>query len=568
MSQRSNSVSSISLILLGSNIGLGEIDPSETVQRLTGFTGSCALLAITEKEMTLFVDARYTLQAQHECPACTVITCASASPRDPTFQKWLQGQENLDVVYDPRNFSVLQAKSLKQGQSPHRWRESLFMEPISDISKKSKILQINHYRCAGESVESKKTKLQERLRPHQALLVTSPESVAWLLNLRSNAPFTPIFPSCALVTQQDVWLCVSFGMLTEEARNALSSVDIHLCRASQAQFAQLIKKQWNREDSLLFDPETTSVAFLQALSPLSNIPSPDPTVEMRCVKTEAEVATARAVHAREGATVITLLAQLKMTPCCLQTEGAVARALETLRKRIPGYHGPSFASIVASGPNAALVHYAPSQEGENLKKGVLLMDVGGQYEGATTDLTRTICLGTPEPDVIDTYTRILKGHIALARAVFPEGTTGTQLDVLARQFLWQARKDYAHGTGHGVGNFLAVHEGPFGFSKHCTKPLQASMILSNEPGFYEPGVFGIRLENLMVVRSHSVGFLSFEVLTKVPFDPALIDFTQLTEVERSWLALYHQQVMHETERFLEDSWARNWLQTTCRDFLT
>lgn len=556
-SLKKNLPSSIALMVLGSEVGWGEISPEATFKRLTGFTGSCALLALEPSGMkTLFVDARYTLQALRECPDCAVMTCAKTSLKSAEVRAWLQKQA-ANVIYDPRNFSVSQAETLRTIPLAHR------CAPLLDPFVEQSALNLKDYLHPGNSREAKLAALQRCLAADQALVLNSPESIAWLFNVRSNAPFTPLFPASALITQDKAWLCVSCNGSNASILAILRKANIHTLEVFPAQFANTLRENFPVGKRLLFDPDVTSVAFLDAFEGVPKDPIPDPTVEMRCIKTEAEIKTARAVHAREGAAIITLLARLKCSDKT-RTEGAVVRELETLRKQIPGYHGPSFPSIVAFGSNAAVVHYAPSGEGATIGEGGLLIDVGGQYEGATTDLTRTLFLGeVPNPALINAYTRVLKGHIALAQVVFPKGTTGAQLDALARQFLWQDRKDYAHGTGHGVGNFLAVHEGPFGFSKCCLRELQPGLILSNEPGFYETGAYGVRLENLMSVRFEDSGFLSFDVLTKVPFDSALIDFTQLTKPERHWLAAYHKQVRDETEGFLEDCQTKAWLEKVC-----
>lgn len=565
-----SSESVLTVAFLGMDVGFGEISPSTTFKQLTGFSGSSALLALEEDgTKTLFVDARYTLQAQAECADCTVVTCSSASLNDATVQTWLRDHVLTTIAYDPRNVSVAQVETLKKIDSAWIHKMERFMSAASGvIGGKPGNLQIDDYLLAGAPREHKLAGLKEGLAADQAWLLTSPESIAWLFNLRSNAPFTPIFPSCALITKKETELCVPPDTLTLKAQTKLAEVHIRVHAAQVSSFAKMLKEKLLPGQRLLFDPETTSVAQFEAFREVPRIPAQDPTVEARCVKTEAEVATARTVHVEEGAAVSALLAQLKAPSHSAQTEGDVVCELETLRQKIPGYHGPSFASIVAFGANAAVVHYAPSNEGAHLGDGVLLMDVGGQYNGATTDLTRTIVLGekAPDPEIVDRYTRVLKGHIALATAVFPDGTTGAQLDVLARQFLWQAGQDYAHGTGHGVGNFLAVHEGPFGFSKRCTKPLKPGMILSNEPGFYAPGRYGIRLENLMVVRPHSTGFLAFDVLTRVPFEPALVALDQLTSPEQRWLAAYHRRIVREVGETRLDAQTRAWLEATCRAF--
>lgn len=534
---------------------------AEFLQKQTGFTGSAALLAIQGNRKTLFVDARYTLQAQTECPNCAIITCASASLQEKAVQDWLQTQlpEGTSLTYDPRNLSVAEQKSLREAFPEVSLHAECFVETAPD-----EVLLLEDYPFAGRSAQDKIETLQSSLKAGEGVLLASPESIAWLLNLRSRAQFTPVFPSLALVTsdQVTVWLPPC-------QRRVQPPQSVKLRQVPWEEVPQELELETRKLERIFFDPQMVSVQLYEVLKGQTKVSQPDPTIEARCIKTPAEIEAARKIHPQEGAALIRLMACLKSPDCPLTTEGQVAKALEILRQEIPAYRGPSFPSIVACGANAAVVHYAPSNEGSQLKTGVLLLDVGGQYDGATTDLTRTLWLGATPPSaaLVASATRVLKGHIALAQAIFPEGTSGAQLDVLARQFLWQAGQDYAHGTGHGVGNCLAVHEGPFGFSRRSIRPLRSGLILSNEPGFYETGTYGIRLENLMVVRSSKPGFLAFDVLTKVPFDPDLIDATQLTTKEKAWLRDYHRDVLQETAPFLDHApKAHAWLKQVCQKF--
>jgi Xaa-Pro aminopeptidase len=239
----------------------------------------------------------------------------------------------------------------------------------------------------------------------------------------------------------------------------------------------------------------------------------------------------------------------------------VSNKLEELRRCNNRYKGKSFESIIAYGGNAAVVHYKPTNNSStfSVPNKVLLIDVGGHYLGATTDMTRTIWLGEKcNKDVVETYTNVLKGHIALDTAKFPVETTGAQLDILARQFLWQNQQDYGHGTGHGVGNYLAVHEGNMSISRTNSVSLEAGMILSNEPGFYKEGEYGVRLENLMKVCQFDGNFLCFKTLTLVPFDEKLIDFARLSTEEKFWLKNYHEKVIEKLKPHLSDA-AFAWL---------
>ena len=297
----------------------------------------------------------------------------------------------------------------------------------------------------------------------------------------------------------------------------------------------------------------------------------EPCILAKAIKNETELDGARAAQIRDGAAVTRFLAWLgdAIAEGGEVTELAAAAALEAERKKDPLYRGPSFDTISAAGPNAALAHYRVSEESNRtLEPGSLyLVDSGGQYPDATTDITRTIAVGTPTAEMRERYTLVLKGHIALDRVQFPVGTSGAQLDTLARHPLWQAGLDFDHGTGHGIGSYLCVHEGPARIAKTGAVPLKPGMILSNEPGYYKPGAYGIRIENLVAVKEASKPgggerkLLEFENLTRVPLDRKLIEASLLTVDERAWIDAYHALVRQDLLPLLAES-ARAWLITS------
>ncbi|MFY9294787.1 MAG: M24 family metallopeptidase, partial [Methylorubrum rhodinum] len=308
-------------------------------------------------------------------------------------------------------------------------------------------------------------------------------------------------------------------------------------------------------------------ALVEAAGGVADVGS-DPITGMKAVKNAAEIAGARSAHHRDGLAVTRFLAWLDRTGPV--SEIAAVEALEDFRAEGGNLRDVSFPTISGSGPNGAIVHYRvtratdrTSQPGE-----LFLIDSGAQYADGTTDITRTVAVGEPSPEMRERFTRVLKGHIAIARAVFPEGTTGAQIDALARLSLWQAGLDYDHGTGHGVGAFLSVHEGPQRIAKTGTVALKPGMILSNEPGYYKPGAYGIRIENLVLVEARAIEgaektMLGFETLTLAPLDRRLIDLGLLGERDAAWVDAYHARVRESLAADL-DGQTRDWLEAATR----
>jgi Xaa-Pro aminopeptidase len=321
--------------------------------------------------------------------------------------------------------------------------------------------------------------------------------------------------------------------------------------------------------SLRVDPSTCpeAIARLVVENGGEIVRGPDPITAMKAVKNAAEIAGARAAHQRDGAAVTRFLAWFdRQAPRGQLTEIDAVEAVESFRRETGLLKDVSFPTIAGAGPNAAIVHYRVTRKSNRrIEPGeVFLLDSGGQYEDGTTDITRTIAVGTPSPEMRQNFTRVLKGHIAIARTVFPDGTTGAQIDSFARQFLWQAGHDFDHGTGHGVGSYLSVHEGPARISKLGTVPLKRGMILSNEPGYYRADAYGIRLENLILVTEGPAAAdaekptNAFETLTLAPIDMRLIEPGMLTAEEMLWLDAYHSRVREHIAPLVDLS-TRAWL---------
>lgn len=494
----------------------------ERLAHITGFTGSAGLAIITRSSSALFVDSRYTLQAQEES-SLPILPLTSTSIQnfleevmggpigcdpwlmtDTTYQKW----ENFLQTLNKNPVDAIWQRSL-----PNTW----------DI--------VDHpLQWAGATTEEKLEHLT--LVDDQAYLICDPATIAWLCNIRAHCvPYTPVVPGWALVWRQHVYLWANARDTTKR-----------LTLASETDCLPFLQKL-PKNTTIFYDPSQTPYAFVQALPQAQA--KPNPFLVPKSCKNLAEQNGMRQAHVRDGVAVTEFLAYIcETTQKQNITEQEAADRLLEERKKQENFQYPSFTSISASGSNGAIVHYRP--EGNTPLKGLYLIDSGGQYLDGTTDVTRVLAIDPPTEEQIQRYTEVLRGHIALAKIVFPKGTTGHQLDVLARQYLWQKGCNYGHGTSHGVGSYLSVHESPPRISPlGSNTPLEVGMVLSNEPGYYKTGEYGIRLENvMMVVPSEWDGFLCFETLTCVPFEIDLLDISQLTAEELAWLKQYMQHIEH------------------------
>ena len=430
---------------------------------------------------------------------------------------------------------------------------------------------------AGESSPSKRQKMADWLREQKAdaAVLAALDSIAWTFNVRGqDVDRTPVALSFALVHDDGTAdLFVASEKIGDDVRQHLGNgVRIHERSAFEGALDQLGGK------TIAVDPERSVAAIFGALDKAGAriVARRDPAVLPKAIKNEVEIAGHRAAQARDGAALSRFLHWLSIeAPKGVVDELSAAAKLQDLRQQGGDLRDLSFDTISGAGPNGAIVHYRVS-EATNRKlemDQIYLVDSGGQYPDGTTDVTRTVIVGTPTAEMKDRFTRVLQGHIAVARAVFPEGTRGSQLDSFARQFLWNAGLDYAHGTGHGVGSFLSVHEGPQRISPAGSpqaggdEPLRAGMFLSNEPGYYKTGEYGIRVENLVLVVEVEIAgaekrMLGFETLTFAPIDRRLIEVRMLSPVERQWVDDYHARVLAIVGPQL-DGEAGAWLEAAC-----
>jgi Xaa-Pro aminopeptidase len=550
---------------------------------LTGFTGSAGIAIVLKDRAALFVDGRYTLQAAAQIdPALFEIRHVTEEPPAQWLGTALGGGAVLG--YDPWLHTPQEVERLQAGAERAGARlQAVDGNPVDRVWPGRPAAPLapvvpHPDRFAGESASDKRAHLARSLAEAgvAASVLTMPESIAWLLNIRGgDVPHTPLPLSFAILRDD------GSVRLFIDRRKLAPGLDRHLGEAVTIEppghFGPALDALAVSGARVQADPATAASWVFNRLKAAGGaIPgftiyrAADPCLLPKACKNPVELDGTRAAHCRDGAAVTRFLAWLaREVPKGDLREIAASDRLEAFRRDGEHFRDLSFPTISGAGSNGAIVHYRATPDTEKtLEPGTLyLLDSGAQYLDGTTDITRTIAIGTPDAEMRDRFTRVLKGHIALARARFPRGTTGTQLDAFARRALWEKGLDYDHGTAHGVGSYLSVHEGPQRISKAPnTQPLLPGMIVSNEPGCYKTGAYGIRIENLVVVTPEDIGprsddqrdTLGFETLTLAPIDLMLIDRDLLDTGEIAWLDAYHQRV-RETISPLVDAETANWL---------
>jgi Xaa-Pro aminopeptidase len=549
---------------------------------LTGFQGSAGSAVVLPEEAAIFVDGRYTLQVRSQVSADQ---WSYQSVPETSTTEWLKDHapEGARIGYDPwlhtRDW-VTRAKEALASRGAEL--VPVARNPIDEVwtdrpeaSKARLVVQPDEY--AGKSAPEKRTEIADWLTQQHAdaAVLSALDSIAWAFNIRGqDVTHTPVALAYALVNSDGTAdLFVAGEKIGPEVRQHLGNgVRLHERAAFESALGELKGK------TVVVDPERAVAAIFDALEKAGAkiLPLRDPTILPKALKNGVEVAGQRAAQTRDGAVISRFLRWIdEEAPKGDVDELKASDHLEALRRENPELRDLSFDSISGAGPNGAIVHYKSSEKtNRKLETGTLyLIDSGGQYVDGTTDITRTVPIGEPTEEMRDRFTRVLKGHIAIATAVFPKGTRGSQLDSFARRPLWEAGLDYAHGTGHGVGSFLAVHEGPQRISPVGSsqsggdEPLAAGMILSNEPGYYKTGEYGIRIENLVLVVEREIAgaekdMLGFETLTFAPIDRRLVDANMLDADELGWLNCYHAHVLAKIGPNLSGA-DLEWLRTAC-----
>jgi len=547
----------------------------ERLAWLSGFTGSAGELVVLRDAAAVFVDGRYTVQAEAELDPSHFEHCHLVE-KPPA--RWLEDrlEPGMRIGFDP--FLTRRAQKQRLEKTARARRAELVpvdgnpvdaVWPTRPPPPLAPILRLDE-RYAGESCLSKRERMGREVETKGAdhLVLTAADSIAWLLNIRGHdIAYNPLCLSHLVLAKDGScrWfvdprkipadLGFEAGIAIEPIAGFLEALD----RLGEA--------------SVLVDPSLTHEGFIARLEKAGAnvIEADDPVYRAKAEKNEAEIAGTIAAHKRDGAAMVRFLAWLDAQPQDGSlSERDLAQALLEERRKDPLFRGPSFETVTAHGPNAALPHYRATPESDRpITQGtVYLVDSGAHYEDGTTDITRTVALGRVDQAMCKRFTLVLKGHIALAEAVFPKGTTGAQLDTLARQHLWRQGLDYDHGTGHGVGHYLCVHEGPQRIAKSGGVALSPGMLISNEPGYYEADAYGIRTENLVLVQRIEAPegamreLLGFRTITLAPIDRRLIDVTMLERDERIWVDAYHARVQDELAPLLDGD-SNRWLARAC-----
>jgi Xaa-Pro aminopeptidase len=552
------------------------VPPSEErLAWLTGFTGSAGLAIVLAERAVLFVDGRYQVQVREEVGG-EIFSIEHLVDNPPPA--WIKANlpAGAQLGYSPWLHTVDGAERLAKACSEAGAGLVAVEDNPIDVIWTDRpepplgAVVAHELRYAGEEVASKLARIRAEMasRAADTLMVSDPHAVSWLFNIRgSDVPHTPVVLAFAIVPKEGrPTLFVDLRKIGNEIRSRLEEIaDVRPNAAFERDLAALGREH----RAVWLDPAIAPEAIARLIVENGGaiVRGSDPITPMKAVKNCTEIDGARAAQLRDGAAVTRFLAWFdRQAPRGELTEIAAVEAMESFRRETGMLKDISFPTISGAGPNGAIVHYRVTRKTNRriAPNDLYLLDSGGQYEDGTTDITRTVAVGVPTAEMRRNFTLVLKGHIAIARAVFPDGTTGAQLDALARQYLWRAGLDYDHGTGHGVGSYLSVHEGPARISKLGGAALKRGMILSNEPGYYRPDAYGIRIENLVLVTEAAPvagaekPLNAFDTLTLAPIDTRLIEPALLTADERTWFDAYQARV-RETLAPILDTTTRAWL---------
>ena len=547
----------------------------ERLAWLSGFTGSAGLAIVTIRDAGLFVDGRYTLQAAQQVDATA---WSIESLTDPPPEQWLTQHIKTGerFGFDPWLHTTAAAERLAAACEKAR-AELVAVDdnPVDAIWSERPApplgqVTVHALALAGENEPDKLSRIRAEMTRLglDALVLSDSHAVAWTFNIRgADVAHTPLPLSYALLPKDGTpTIFIDSRKLSNEARAHLAN---HSNIAGPDALLSALATVSRNSAAVGLDSATAADVLSRTIKDAGGIVRrvADPVTQLKAIKNTTEISGSRTAHRRDGAALARFLAWIDHeTQNGTLTEIDAVEALETFRRDTGALRDVSFPTISGTGPNGAIVHYRVTRKSNRrIKPGdLLLIDSGAQYEDGTTDVTRTIAIGEPTAEMRDRFTRVLRGHIAVASAIFPDGTHGAQLDTLARQFLWQVGLDFEHGTGHGVGSYLSVHEGPARISKLGHVPLRRGMILSNEPGYYKTGAYGIRIENLELIVDAKINGAekpmdAFETLTLAPIDRRLIDIAQLSTQERTWIDDYHARVRREIKPLVDDEATKVWL---------
>ncbi len=543
---------------------------------ISGFTGSFGILVILADKAGLWTDGRYFIQAERQLEGSGITLFKMGMPDVPDYIDWIAGElkENMRIGFDALVFSAASAKDVASKLAKKAITIASDVPDILDMVWKDRpefpkapVIALSP-EFTGETASSKIARVREKMAGIgcEYHVISSLDDIAWLYNIRgSDIQCNPVVLSYSLISKESAYLFIDLHKLSDEVKTILSKEGVILepYNAIELHLAKIPAKS-----KIAFDFARNSHHFATIINSSAEIVSEtNITIPMKAQKNEAEIKGMINAHIKDGAAMVKFfnwfdknLGKEKIT------EISASQKLESFRKEGKNFVGLSFDTIAGYKEHGAIIHYSstPETDVELKKEGIFLLDSGGQYLDGTTDITRTITLGNPTEEEIKAYTLVLKGHIDLGMATFLYGAIGANLDVLARLPLWEAGMNYNHGTGHGVGAFLNVHEGPQSISLRLINvKLEPGMILSNEPGFYKEGGFGIRTENLILVEPKEETtygkFMQFKTLTVCPYDRNLIDATLLSNSEKEWLNNYHRDVFEKLSPYLNNE-EKSWLK--------
>ena len=543
---------------------------------LSGFTGSAGTVVVLKDKAALWTDGRYFLQASQELDNSGIDLMKDGMPDVPSMQKWLASElpENSVIGFDGKVLSHSLTQRIQDTVADKQISLKIDKDLLEDIwadrpAMPATPVFLHDDAFAGKTREEKLAEVRNKMLEQDAnqLLITTLDDIAWLLNLRAaDIECNPVFLSYALVSEDQVTLFVNDSRIEADALTALKQSGIEL------QPYDTIAREIQALGSntrLLMDPASTNQWLVDALpDTIKVIKGASPTKLLKAVKNDVEIQRMHDCHHRDGAAVVKFMRWLEeSTSSGTVTEVSLDQKLEAFRAEAEEFKGPSFPTIAGYAANGAIIHYRADEDSSQTveSKGLLLVDSGAQYPDGTTDITRTFACGPMTEEEKKDYTLVLKGHINLAKARFLKGTKGMQLDILARQPIWEAGQNYNHGTGHGVGYFLNVHEGPHSVSpKWIDQPLHPGMLVTNEPGMYRNGKHGVRIENIMLVvediTTEFGEFYKLLPLTLAPIDTRPVIKAMLTPAELNWLNDYHDIVRAELSPLLEGEDLK-WLKT-------
>ena len=532
-----------------------EYAENDRLKTISNFTGSAGYSIILKKKYYLFVDGRYTIQAEKESGNIFKIISYEKIINCSLFK-------NLTLGLDPKMFSSEQVERFFSKYNKIKLINDNLIDQIYKYKSKSqKSFYSISKNVVGENYQKKLKKIKKYLRKNNAdfIFITASENVAWLLNIRGfDNPNSPV-PNCHLLIDKNNNL-----YLISEKNKVKKLINEKKINKNQVfdpkKFEKLVMGL--KGNSIIVDFKTCSIFYENILKrKFKVLKKEDPIYFLKSIKNNYEIQNMLSSHVVDGAALTKFLYWIKIKNKKKITEFDAQRKLEFFRKKNKNYLYPSFNTIAGTGANGAIIHYRATKKNTRLikKSDIFLCDSGGQYKYGTTDVTRTICFSKPKKNIKNVFTKVLKGHIAVAQSDLNKFKTGRSIDRRARKFLKMINLDYAHGTGHGVGFFSNVHEGPQSISKFNKVRIREGMILSNEPGYYKKNKFGIRIENLMYVKKNHTK-LFFENLTLAPIDKDLIDYTQLTKNEKDYLFKYNLEVFSKLYRYLNIN-EKKWLAT-------